>query len=775
MNDELALEQHPQPRPLDRRRRITRRRRQCVAANTDGVRTSPSNARTRASEGVQLLSSVSAEGNSILSITDEGSVIIMTNACQGQDNILPTQMLAMNGHIIEEDTEQLDRQKQKQKRSQNSQPRRLHQQKNHQHNVQRQQQNSTPRKRRGRRHQTHNPQLSCISPSLKDTNDNTTVQPNSTSQIDVSNIKNLPTINKVNPRRNRHRTARNRRSQQNNDVNTNVANDGNFIRYDKDCNNNSGIIGGSGDGTTIKQTTGTITTDGNSLASKLKHSLEREKHQQQIMEEQVRSRGGGGVHLTPLTSSSRPFPSSLPSSEYEEEVSNKQQDEHHYDTSTPTVVTSAAIEGASPIIPNAKVKWSNAELSKMRHRWWEALRLERTKKANDATSRGDQDNGDNESEDEDDSSSSSSSTTSLDDVPRKETYNDLMEPPSLSTPFDEGYPTRSMIPPIISSTILPSRILSPKNVPPQPIIDLVQLCIESPFPLHCVIYNHALCHVAASEYNDDNTHHYTTIPTIRVKSDTEVVLHRLLTMQDIDTVLRWKGLRTGLADMRGLEANGASHSQTGANILIDAAPPLLSADTTSLTPLQLAVYWNLPDIIRLLCTAGVQSPTLKNSVEEDEKCRTPLMLACELGHVACIKTIMCLSTCNNMLKRRERVGGNSAFHFCCIGSSSSECNRKSHGIDDDDDYGEMHNVSRRSDTIDALLQYTPTKDHKIALLSTNQNGQNIFHMACSRGDVSLLERLLEMHILPGVNIAKALGAKDSLGYTPFLTAIVSDS
>ena len=97
------------------------------------------------------------------------------------------------------------------------------------------------------------------------------------------------------------------------------------------------------------------------------------------------------------------------------------------------------------------------------------------------------------------------------------------------------------------------------------------------------------------------------------------------------------------------------------------------------------------------------------------------------------------------------------------------------GIDDDDDYGEMHNVSRRSDTIDALLQYTPTKDNKIALLSTNQSGQNIFHMACSRGDVTLLERLLEMHILPGVNIAKALGAKDSLGYTPFLTAIVSDS
>ena len=214
------------------------------------------------------------------------------------------------------------------------------------------------------------------------------------------------------------------------------------------------------------------------------------------MEEQVRSRGGGGVHLTPLTSSSRPFPSSPPSSEYEEEVSNERQDEHHYDTSTPTVVTSAAIEGASPIIPNAKVKWSNAELSKMRHRWWEAMRAERTKKVNDATIRGDQDNGGNESEEEDDSTSSSS--TSLDGVPSKERYNDLMEPPSLSAPFDEGCPTQSVLPPIISSTILPSRLLPPKNLPPQPIIDLEQMCIESPCPLHRVIYIHALGHVAAS-------------------------------------------------------------------------------------------------------------------------------------------------------------------------------------------------------------------------------------------------------------------------------------
>ena len=424
----------------------------------------------------------------------------------------------------------------------------------------------------------------------------------------------------------------------------------------------------------------------------------------------------------------------------------------------------------STMIPNAKSKWSGPELSKMRQRWWDAVRRkceeDRCKKKQQQEMEGDEYTALSQSCDDSSSESTSSSLQSSSCSSDGESLNrdfDSMQPPSLNTPFDEmAY--------ISNDTNSPS---SESPIVPQSILDLEQLCLRSSHPLHCAIYNHAL---------SNNDHGGETLPHCDVgdyydaslqnieKSEGEVVLHRLLTLQDTGDVTRWKCNRTSLSEMRGFEGNNAQQKESRARNLTNPtdAADLLSADATSLTPLQLAIYWNLPRIIRLCTTSGPSSSKndkyYKTVEEEDEHGRTPLMLACELGHVACIQTIVCVST--PKLDRRERVGGNTAFHFCCMGRSKTN----SDGGDDTFD----NDSERCTKAFDMLLRYTPASLQKRALMSINCNGQNLLHLACSRGDLRLVERLLDCCSLPGVKISKALDAEDRLGHTPFLSAVAAD-
>ena len=450
------------------------------------------------------------------------------------------------------------------------------------------------------------------------------------------------------------------------------------------------------------------------------------------------------------------------------------------------------------VLPNTKSKWTGSELSKMRQRWWEAVHAKRKKLDKEKQNQRHLGNSINAakysqqperrkdeytSQDEDDSSSvgslSSSSVSSElssddDSLVNGVSYRDHMQPPALSKPFDEAGMNRMKQDCV-------------KSTPPVPqlILDLERICVESGHPLHCAIYNHALVSGRGSSLhmnisNNYEVNHSGNASENSEKSNAEVVLHRLLTMQSSDDVIRWKCDRVALLEMRGFAKDVEYQESRAKSLTDDVSTTLFSADVTSLTPLQLAICWNLPSIIRLLYTTTRSTYFVNKSEEEDEHGRTPLMLACELGHAACIQAILCGS--KPKLDRRERKGGNTAFHFCCMGKPNSEgqiLHRHVGSDNDDDDDGEQDNYDGNHQgcvkAIGMLLRYTQSNLQKRALMLTNKDGQNVFHIASTRSDLGLIERLLECHNLPGVKISKALDAKDRCGYTPFLAAVAADA
>jgi len=306
----------------------------------------------------------------------------------------------------------------------------------------------------------------------------------------------------------------------------------------------------------------------------------------------------------------------------------------------------------------------------------------------------------------------------------------------------------------------------------QCILDLEKQCLGTDYQLHYAVYiislkstNHEIMGNGISTYNNDGDNE-------QDESDREVVLNRLLTMQSDEDVDQWRSLRVGLSVLREHELGSKDEESTPES-------DLLSANIRALTPLQLAIYLNLPGIIRLLYTTSSKSSTpsysSKNNSydEEDEHGRTPL-LACELKQMECIQTIMCISSPRKLI-RREQLGGNTAFHFCCM----SRRNYKQEGEDDSNDQHHHQlatsSTSQCASAFEMLLRYTPIKEQKKILSTTNHNKQNLLHLACNQGDLELTEVLLDCHNTPGVNVSKALEVKDSFGYTPFVSAVALES
>ena len=563
-----------------------------------------------------------------------------------------------------------------------------------------------------------------------------------------------------------------------------------------------------------------------SLANKLTISLELETRQrikqQQTKLQQEKERGiDQAAKLTILSSSNKAM-------HLNQEIANgDQHDQVDAKINNSSMIESEEIREVIPraissstdnilpyTIPNTKLKWTQGELSKMRARWWEAVRTKRKEAEEERIQRIQRqealltnnlnnresnqstvhclDGGDNEEMYSSIFSNSSSSSSSISS--ESNTEEDDMEPPSL---------TRSMannnIPRFAPISLPNTNNITAgdfKDSVSQSILDLEQKCllpngilpgknarettIEEAYPLHCAIYNYALCQ--DNDINNSNeglfNNRYGYDNNNSEKSDAEIVLQRLLTMQHSDDVMQWRCLRIGLSDMRGLESDGVTYDESKVETLTNANVDVLSADVkTSLSPLQFAIYWDLPKIIRILCTTNdtsLQPSSSKHS--DDEVGMTPLMLACELGHVACIQTLMCAS-CPKKLDRREIVGGNTAFHFCCMGPNYTKLLSVSEVIDEEEEHDDIFDcsndipVSACADAFDMLLRYTSIKDQKRALLLTNFNGQNLLHIACIRGDIPLLERLLDCHNLSGGKLVKALETKDKLGHTPFVSAV----
>mmetsp|Transcript_14276 Transcript_14276/g.29044 ORF Transcript_14276/g.29044 Transcript_14276/m.29044 type:complete len:757 (+) Transcript_14276:3-2273(+) len=84
--------------------------------------------------------------------------------------------------------------------------------------------------------------------------------------------------------------------------------------------------------------------------------------------------------------------------------------------------------------------------------------------------------------------------------------------------------------------------------------------------------------------------------------------------------------------------------------------------------------------------------------------------------------------------------------------------------------------SSSAEAIDLLLNRTPQKLKKRAFLLVNRYGETILHLACSSGDLVLVECLIGHIIEHGQTfVQKVFHLKNHLGHVPFLSAVATDS
>ena len=372
-------------------------------------------------------------------------------------------------------------------------------------------------------------------------------------------------------------------------------------------------------------------------------------------------------------------------------------------------------------VTNARWKWNDAQLSKMRQRWWNAVREQQT--ITDESAKWRKSIQSEHSTDElGDYSSIASETSSLLSI--DEDDDDHLQPPSLSQPFDEN-PTPQT-----------ADINNWSPQVPKAVLELEEACCDTDYPLHAIIYLHALQH----PFIDDEGHEDTAQAS--TKPDSVVVLHRLLTLEDHDNVQQWRMKRIGIDKLSKIR-----NPPVWVNNLVDEIEQTASADN-EMTPLQLAITLNCPDIIRTLVSDTIASYGVHNKSENEQGC-TPLMLACELGRVACIKALLCSS--HVKLDYRERRGGNTCYHYCCLNQNNGVA------------------------ALDTLMSHTTNTTQKRVLLSTNREGRNLLHLACARGDLPLLKSLLgHLSNISSQLPWKALTMIDRLGHNPFISAVYAN-
>ena len=369
------------------------------------------------------------------------------------------------------------------------------------------------------------------------------------------------------------------------------------------------------------------------------------------------------------------------------------------------------------LVTNVRWKWNDAQLSKMRQRWWNAVREQQKLFTEESKKRCKAVKSEHSTDELSDDSSISSDASSL-------LSTEDLQPPSLSQPFDEN-PT-----PQIDDISWSPRV-------PKAVLELEEACRETDYPLHAIIYFHAL----QNPFIDDEGHEDTAQAS--TKPDSVVVLQRLLALEDHDNVQQWRMKRIGLDKLSKFQFRNPRY---GSKILVNEIEQIASADN-EMTPLQLAITLNCPDIIRALVSSTMTSYGVHN--KENEQGCTPLMQACELGRVACIKALLCSS--HVKLDYRERRGGNTCYHYCCLNQKNGVA------------------------ALDTLMSHTTNTTQKRVLLSTNREGRNLLHLACARGDLPLLKSLLgHLSNISSQLPWKALTMNDRLGHNPFISAVYAD-
>ena len=375
-----------------------------------------------------------------------------------------------------------------------------------------------------------------------------------------------------------------------------------------------------------------------------------------------------------------------------------------------------------PSLPNVRLKWNEAQMSRMRNRLWEAERVKRQKNETRKKKAGIS----SHQTDSDESSSTSSSESIF--SPGNE-CDDAMEPPLLNIPFDERITKQPNVP-SLSEKPIPATAHHTVHIS-QETIKLEQQCRESTHPLHFIIH-----------------HYYTVKTSAHSLSVADSVLRRLLRTQSLQ-LEQWLSTRISLYDLFDQDLD--SH--------------VMSADIYALNPLQLCIILNLHHVIRTILSTPCQASDagLNNvkHMEEDNIGRTPLMLACELHRSECIEVLLTLTN-KPKLDHREKEHGNSAFHFCCMGT-------KIIPTDDDCD-------AAAANTLELLLSRTPHSLQRRMLFAVNNQRKSLLHLACASGDLQLVDCILNELGSRGSNlVTKALNMKDIHHCVPFITAVMADA
>ena len=459
--------------------------------------------------------------------------------------------------------------------------------------------------------------------------------------------------------------------------------------------------------------------EGPSLACKLASTMEQERREQQLRARRAAEEAetNSAAKLTRLGGIKRD--EQIPSEEIQDVVK-------------PTAFESPACNDDRLQMPNLRVSWNERERSRLRNRFWNAMREKRSR-PQEGNPQGSQQQELSES-----NGYQSSDTSTDDDSLCDDRAQPLCQPPLLSSPYDEYNGDVDTT----AQSVLNQYEVALGPLIPQPVLDLEQAVLITSHPLHCAVYIHA----HAVNGDSISSQACADIDT------TEAVIMRLLE-RDPGQLSQWMSQRASIYELGRVSGDTDS--------LPSPSRRLQSADIYALSPLQLAVHCNQPKIVALLCKDAISGKI----DEEDEFCRTPLMMACELHHLSCVKAIM--TNTIPKLDRRERVGMNTAFHFACIGANTpeEEWEEGRHSAD------HSHGVSQSSDTLDMLLNHTtnPSMKKKVFQLLNNKR-QNLFHIGCIKGDLPLIQRLvIESHV---VKLSKVFSAKDERGYTPFLLAIL---
>ncbi|CAB9505150.1 expressed unknown protein [Seminavis robusta] len=197
---------------------------------------------------------------------------------------------------------------------------------------------------------------------------------------------------------------------------------------------------------------------------------------------------------------------------------------------------------------------------------------------------------------------------------------------------------------------------------------------------------------------------------------------------------------------------------------------VLGKSITDLSPLQLAVKLDTPDLLhRLLRTMATQKDharrynhtTVESAFPMDRgACEfpTPLMMAAELGHESCAQILLSSSSSSGeaLVSTRDETGNN-ALHYCCRGSASSPTLLQS--------------------LLEVVVNAGGTLPFKVLMCKNNTLGQTPLHVACQEGRAELVEIFLAVCGSSSCFsiFVKILAMQDKQGQTPLLAAIASGS